>query len=106
YDVIIHIQSLKDLVKNGWEITVHNTAKMAKPSKTVTEYEASLTVGMLGSYNRGKSYLLNQLCKTQFPSGRLLPTDGISITASRETVANLIFLDTAGTDTPVNQSGL
>ncbi|CAF4624023.1 unnamed protein product, partial [Rotaria socialis] len=27
-DVIIHIQSLKDLVKHGWKITVNNTTKM------------------------------------------------------------------------------
>lgn len=66
----------------------------------------SLVVGLLGSYNRGKSFMLNQFCNTEFPSGRLLPTEGISITASRNTVENLIFIDTAGTDTPVKQEGL
>ncbi len=106
YDAIIGIHSLKDLVKDGWRITVNNTTNMTSTSTSIAAYNSSLTVGMLGSYNRGKSFLLNQLCKTQFPSGRLLPTEGISITASRDTVKNLIFIDTAGTDTPVKQEGL
>lgn len=106
YDAIIGIHSLKDLVKDGWKITVNNTTHMKSPSTSIAAYNSCLTVGMLGSYNRGKSFLLNQLCKTQFPSGRLLPTEGISITASRDAVQNLIFIDTAGTDTPVKQEGL
>lgn len=106
YDVTIGIDSLKDLVKDGWKITVNNTTQMTSPSTSIAAYNSCLTVGMLGSYNRGKSFLLNQLCKTQFPSGRLLPTEGISITASRDVCKNLIFIDTAGTDTPVKQEGL
>lgn len=106
YDVIIGIDSLKALVKDGWELTVNNTMHMTSPTTSIAAYNSSLTVGMLGSYNRGKSFLLNQLCKTKYPSGRLLPTEGISITASRDVCKNLIFIDTAGTDTPVKQEGL
>lgn len=108
YDVILHIGKLNDLLKDGWKFTIPNNLRQQPPeSKTpIAEYRNSLLVGMLGSYNRGKSFLLNRLCKTQFPSGRLVSTEGISIAGPREACKNVTFIDTAGTDTPITRNDL
>ncbi len=54
-----------------------------------------MIVSVLGSYHRGKSFLLNQLCDIKLPNGNLIHTEGISIIARRNQTQNVIFIDTA-----------
>jgi HSP20 family molecular chaperone IbpA len=70
-------------------------------AKPPSEQRQGVVVTVLGAYNRGKSFLLRKLCKIKLPNGNLIHTEGISITAGRENYTNIVFLDTAGTDTPV-----
>ncbi|CAF1348055.1 unnamed protein product [Adineta steineri] len=105
YDTVIHIGKLNDLLKEGWKFTTDNSSE-ASAQRSMINYEDSLIVGILGSYNRGKSFLLNKLCRTQFPTGRLISTEGISIAGPRDTCKNLVFIDTAGTDTPTKREDL
>ncbi|CAF4320848.1 unnamed protein product, partial [Adineta steineri] len=105
YNTVIHIGKLNDLLKEGWKFTTDNSSE-ASTQRSMINYEDSLIVGILGSYNRGKSFLLNKLCRTQFPTGRLISTEGISIAGPRDTCKNLVFIDTAGTDTPTKREDL
>lgn len=109
YDIIIRINSLTDLRAQGWEILlgqhIHNAFEnhLFSPIDNQAEKETGVVVTVLGAYNRGKSFLLNKLCKITVPTGNLIHTEGISITAGKDNYTNIVFLDTAGTDTPVRK---
>ncbi|CAF2368999.1 unnamed protein product [Rotaria sp. Silwood2] len=112
YDVVIRINNLSDLSSQGWEILVGEHTKKIIRNKMIPKNNASektpdelgegVIVTVLGAYNRGKSFLLKNLCNIELPDGNLVHTEGLSITAGRENYTNIVFLDTAGTDTPVN----
>ncbi|CAF0909725.1 unnamed protein product [Adineta steineri] len=112
YDVVIRINNLFDLNTQGWEILVGNHTNNVIPNKVIVpnddeseqipdDKKEAVIVTVLGAYNRGKSYLLKKLCRINIPSGNIIHTEGISITAGRDNYTNIVFLDTAGTDTPV-----
>jgi hypothetical protein len=112
YDIIIRINNISDLRTQGWEILLSKHAKTIVPtrmifagdtasSNSLFEQRKGIIATVLGAYNRGKSYLLKKLCKIELPAGNLISTEGISITAGKENYRNLVFLDTAGTDTAV-----
>ena len=50
--------------------------------------------------------MLNLLCNIKLPSGNLISTEGISITIPKKTAENVIFIDTAGTDTAIPKDKL
>ena len=122
YDIIIRINSLTDLRTQGWEILLGLHIQRMQPIDSILprkdtragenigskamqhELSDGVVVTILGAYNRGKSYLLNQLCRITVPTGNLVHTEGISITAGRDNYKNIVFLDTAGTDTPIRNS--
>ncbi|CAF4029782.1 unnamed protein product [Rotaria sp. Silwood1] len=116
YDVVIRINNLSDLSSQGWEILVGKHIKNVTRNKMIPENNASgkasgelkegVIVTILGAYNRGKTFLLKNLCKIELPDGNLVHTEGLSITAGRENYTNIVFLDTAGTDTPVTTHGV
>ncbi|CAF1644075.1 unnamed protein product, partial [Adineta ricciae] len=106
YDTVIHIEKLNDLLKDGWKFTQNNVSTASVQEQNIQQYKDSLIVGILGSYNRGKSFLLSKLCRTKFPTGRLVSTEGISIAGPRISYKNLVFIDTAGTDTPTKREDL
>ena len=106
YDVIIRINSLAALATSGWEIALGQNARDIRPQASTSGEGRGVIVSVLGSYNRGKSFLLNQLCDIKLPSGNLIHTEGISITAGRNMAKNIIFIDTAGTDTAIPKNEL
>lgn len=106
YDVVIRINSLAALAKSGCEIVLGQNTKNVDPQKMTSGEGRGVIVSVLGSYNRGKSFLLNQLCDLKLPSGNLIHTEGISITAGRNQSKNIIFIDTAGTDTAIPKDQL
>ena len=102
YDVIIRMNSLASLSTSGWEIVLgEKTKDLASSSST-----SGVIVSILGSYNRGKSFLLNQLCGINLPGRNLIHTEGISITAGRDVAKDIIFIDIAGTDTVIPKNEL
>ena len=106
YDVVIRINSLNALSTTGWEIVLGANTRNIDPQASKSGEGRGVIVSVLGSYNRGKSFLLNQLCDIKLPSGNLIHTEGISITAGRDKAKNIIFLDTAGTDTAIPKNEL
>jgi HSP20 family protein len=106
YDIIIRINSLAALSTSGWEILLGENTRDITPEMSTSEDNHGVVVAVLGSYNRGKSFLLNQLCDIKLPSGNLIHTEGISITAGRKLAENIIFIDTAGTDTAIPKDKL
>jgi HSP20 family molecular chaperone IbpA len=104
YDVVVHINSLTALSTTGWEITLGENAKNVDTQVLASADSRGVVVAVLGSYNRGKSFLLNQLCDIKLPNGNLVYTEGISLTAGRSQAQNIIFIDTAGTDSAIPKS--
>ncbi|CAF1397319.1 unnamed protein product [Adineta ricciae] len=106
YDIVVRLNSLLALKTSGWDILLSENARSASLQDSTADNARGLVVGVLGSYNRGKSFLLNLLCLSKLPSGNLISTEGISITIPKKTGENVIFIDTAGTDTAIPKDKL
>lgn len=100
YDVIAHIDSIKDINK-GWEIEMNEIGeKNYKNFKS----EKILKIGVIGNANKGKSFLLSKISKMDLPSGVSIKTAGLSIKyPETEKFKNrkIALLDSAGLETPV-----
>ena len=59
YDVIVHIDSIKDINK-GWKIEMNKDAE-----KNYNDYKTQkvLKIGVIGNANKGKSFLLSKISK-------------------------------------------
>ena len=64
YDVIIHIDSIKDINK-GWKIEFNEKAKEKYES---LKNEKIIKIGVIGNSNKGKSFLLSKISKIKLPS--------------------------------------
>jgi hypothetical protein len=94
YDVIIDIQSIGKLKEKGWNI-IYSGDK--KKQKEIIESKYKIIISVLGNSNRGKTYLLNKLSNVNLETGYQTQTKGLSMKFHGE----LIYLDTAGTNTPL-----
>ena len=73
YDVIVYINSIKDINK-GWKININEQAK-----QRLEEFknEDVLKIGILGNSNNGKTFLLSKLSK--FNLSFVIKTEGLCI---------------------------
>ena len=102
YDVIVHIDSIKDINK-GWKIEMNDNGK-----KIYEEYKEKgniIKIGVIGNANKGKSFILSKISKIDLPSGMSIKTEGLSV---KYPVLNdeykdrrIALLDSAGLETPV-----
>ena len=93
YDILIKINSLSDLKKNGCEIIY--------PSNNFNERyinEYIITVGVIGTKKKGKSFLLNKLFNIDFPHGFEIDTEGISFKYLIDEQILFGIIDTVGID--------
>ena len=100
YDVIIDIQSVKDINK-GWEIKMN---ERGKKNYELYKNKEILKIGVIGNANKGKSYLLSRISKIDLPSGTSIRTEGLSIKypeLERFKHRIIALLDSAGLETPV-----
>ena len=100
YDVIIPIQSIKDITK-GWEIKVSDRYKN-NYHNLITE--KAVRIGIIGNSNKGKSFILSKLSKIQLPTGTSIKTEGLSIKYPdliKYQDRRIVLLDSAGLKTPV-----
>jgi hypothetical protein len=96
YDVIIKINSLKD-IKKGWEIKLNQENKYDSLIKN-----RSLRVGVIGNGNKGKSFFLQKLSGKELPKGTSIKTQGLSLLYPKENdMENILLLDSAGFETPL-----
>lgn len=59
-------------------------------------------VSVIGFFNKGKTFVVNKIADLNLPSARQVHTRGLSfILPGDERRQNCIFLDTAGTNSPV-----
>ncbi|CAF1403855.1 unnamed protein product [Rotaria sordida] len=106
YDVVIRINSLLALRTSGWEIILGETARNVQPINPTPENKRGVVIAVLGTYNRGKSFLLNELCNFKLPNGNFTSTEGISIAVPKKNGQGVIFIDTAGTDAAIPKGEL
>ena len=100
YDVIVHINSIKDINK-GWKIEMSQKGK-----ENYEKYKNNkiIKIGVIGNSNKGKSFLLSKISKIDLPSGTSIRTEGLSIKyPDLDTFKDrkIALLDSAGLETPV-----
>ena len=100
YDVIVHIDSIKDINK-GWQIEMNQNGEQ---NYQKYKNEKVIKIGVIGNANKGKSFILSKISKMQFPSGFSIKTEGLSIKYPDTTLfqdRKIALLDSAGLETPV-----
>ena len=99
YDIIIDIQSIKNLPKTGWKIK-YNKEK-GKEIYNQKKDEKTIIAGVIGNGNKGKSYFLGKLSGYDIPKGYNIKTEGLSIRYGETKDHNIAILDSAGQETPL-----
>ena len=101
YDVVIDIDSINSLKKDGWEI-IYNKERKEQYEKII--HERTMKIGVVGLNNVGKSYLLSKIVRVEIPTGYSVETKGISIKYAEEEKdqeGGLCILDSAGHEAPL-----
>ncbi|CAD8170560.1 unnamed protein product [Paramecium pentaurelia] len=118
YDWILDIDLINN-VQFGWPVYISRPfqAKMElvglgnnnnnNESKSSIKWEGA-TVAVVGLYDKGKTFVLNNLTQSNLPSGKKVTTKGISFKhVDVDSGTQLILVDTAGSYSPVKiQSAL
>lgn len=99
YDIIIDINSIRNLIKTGWK--VYYNGKEGKQKYSVKKDEPTIVVGVIGNKNMGKTFLLEKLTKYNIPDGFDVTTIGLSCRYSSNEQHNVAILDSAGQETPL-----
>lgn len=119
YDAVYDVQTIQQSVARGWPLHLSPRARIgsidgiikssANDGHTgsdgwgVLDKSEAVRVGVLGLYNSGKTYVLNQLCEgLSLPSSRRQATRGVSVI--RATLGGCLpamLLDTEGSYAPV-----
>ncbi len=97
YDIIIDINSIRFLNKEGWKIS-YRQGKEEQIKDTLKNSKKAI-VSILGHSNRGKTYILQKLGESKLKSGFHVHTKGISIKIPED--QNILILDTQGTNAPL-----
>ena len=100
YDVIVSINSIKDINK-GWKIKFSD--RFEKNYKDIVNSKV-LKIGIIGNSNKGKSFILSKLSRINLPSGTSIRTEGLSIKYPDLGIyknRRITLLDSAGLETPV-----
>ena len=100
YDVIIPINSIKDITK-GWKIKM---SKRAIERYEIFKNETIIKIGVIGNSNKGKSFILSKISKIDLPSGTSIRTEGLSIKypeLEEYKERKIALIDSAGLEAPV-----
>ena len=97
YDIVVDINSIMKL-NPGWEITYYGDPNKIEESKKKIKTSNKNFISVLGHSNRGKTYILQKICKEELKPGYEITTKGISIKSYGN---NAILLDTVGTNAPL-----
>ena len=98
YDIIIDIDSMTKLFKEGWDIIYTNEGDENYELKKVKNLTV---VAVIGNKNKGKSYILQKISGNKLPLGYSVTTKGISILYPKNLNQNIILLDSAGFEVPL-----
>ena len=104
YDVIININSIKDINK-GWKIEM---TKKGEEKYKAYKGKDLIKIGVVGNMNKGKSFILSKLSKINLPTGTSINTRGLSVKYPDLSDGNFnrrfILLDSAGFEKPILRS--
>ena len=128
YDIVIDINSITSVSTKGWNLKF-NPSILAKLKKEIKlkkekkekekekkeikekledseeqEEQNTITLGVLGNNNKGKSFLLSKISKIKLLTGTSIETKGLSIKypdLKGFKGRRLVLLDSAGLETPV-----
>jgi hypothetical protein len=98
YNMIIKVDSMDQLTKEGWKII-----NKIKENRIDIEKKVSI-ISVLGNKNAGKSFILHLLTGKNIPNGYTVTTEGLSFIMPEEgdnRGDNYILIDTAGTESPL-----
>ena len=99
YDIIVDINSIQRLNKEGWEVK-YNEKGFEKYKKY--KIHNLITIGVLGNMNKGKSFILSKISKIELLTG--IHTKGISVKYPELKEYNkrqIILLDSVGLEKSV-----
>jgi hypothetical protein len=125
YALVVNCTTLKDSSR-GWKFTVHDPHLRAWLNANLSGADAGVVsaslpsadpladdevapsiswrfsiIGVMGFYDRGKTFVLNNLCGRQWISSKRHATEGLSFAIVDEDVGHWIILDTAGFGSPL-----
>jgi hypothetical protein len=82
---------------DGWSVQITGEDYHTKKAQN------TVIVSFYGLYNKGKTFMASKLSKKQLPLGYSVSTVGLSALYPQDLVNEnaIVFLDTAGTETPV-----
>jgi len=129
YDVVVNIDALSTISTTGWEITIkppprkdqtyldgikalvmNAAGQRGVPSGLADGGDVQvrelahpdvIPVGVIGLFDRGKTWFINYLFETNFPSGDMVHPAGLSLICPRaRRPSGTLSMDTAGSDTP------
>ena len=98
YNMIIKVDSMDQLTKEGWKII-----NKIKENRIDIDKKVSI-ISVLGNKNAGKSFILHLLTGKNIPNGYTVTTEGLSFIMPEEgdnRGDNYILIDTAGTESPL-----
>ena len=98
YNMIIKVNSMDQLTKEGWKI-INNRPENSK----YLEKKVSI-ISVIGNKNSGKSFILHLLTGKNIPNGYTVTTEGLSFIIPEDEdnkEDNFILIDTAGTESPL-----
>jgi len=98
YDCIVHVLPMQDMIQSrSIAVSKHRDAV----SKFDIEKKTTMRIlGVLGIFNKGKTWLINRIFNQSMHTGDLAPTRGLSIHYDRET--EWLVVDTAGSQATVS----
>ena len=95
YDIIVNINSMQNIGKDGWEVVMSENGKKISELK---DDENRLVIGVMGNKNKGKSFMLQALSGEELQTGSTISTIGLSIKYSEN---KFVLLDCAGSESPL-----
>ena len=96
YDCILNVENFSDISTQGWVL------KLPPQEDDFKQKKCGSVFALVGLYNKGKTFILNQLTGSLFGSGQSYTTKGISMKEVTIDKDKFFVLDTAGTNSPID----
>jgi len=119
YDWVVDIPLLQDLATDGWQVvfsekfwksmvdsgtldaTLAGTEDMSDSVTVAPIAWQGAVIAVVGLYDKGKTFVLNQITGSNLPSGKKCTTKGLSFKNINVESTNFTLLDSAGSYSPV-----
>jgi hypothetical protein len=98
---INHNKDYANIGKSGKNKSPNSSTDNLLKKGTGSKWDGAI-VSVVGLYDKGKTFVLNNITNINLPSGKKINTKGLSFkTVSVDNGTNLVLLDTAGSYSPV-----